>query len=237
MIVDSNQVQHVGITEAVAARVRTRRQHELEVPITIPLIQPGPDARLMSIKAIEVSTGSEAVGVTHSGITFECPFGDPRCSTLHIVVLDHSKAGTLPSALRQPFVACLDHALRVGNWEALHEFAIVQSYAGFRLELGPNAVFVNVSESLFPLPLSKAETSVVVGGVPVAGPGTHALLRAVTGSKTPRERELNRAGHAFVQHALLWQHMVRYWTMQGSSYSDPEVMQYLAAAFHQKPQF
>ena len=232
--------------------IKQKEVVELNTPIDIPLIQVV-GADLMPIQAIEVSTGvrvrepkSNAQAGTHSCITFDCPFGDDQCSALHVAVLDHTSTGTgshLAVSLRSPFVKCLDHALRVGNWEALHEFTIAKSYAGFRLVQGPRTVFCNVDESVFPLEVhgsTVTSTSTVtdskrlppsVGGISIASAGSCAFLQAATGCTTPRLREMRRVGRKFVVQALLWQHMIRYWSMQGPACPDLELMQYLASAF------
>lgn len=215
-------------------RQRCIKQKELELytPIDIPLLHVVGD--LMPIQAVEVSTGvreseSSAQAGTHSCITFDCPFGDDQCSALHVVVLDHTSHG-IAAQLRHPFVKCLDHALRVGNWKALHEFTITKSYAGFRLVQGPRTVFCNVDEGVFPLEVHGSAMQ-SVGGISIASVGSRAFLQAVTGSTTPRLREMHRVGRKFAIQALLWQHMIRYWSMQKAACPDPELMQYLAAAF------
>jgi len=221
-------------------------QKGLDISIAIPLLLTplAAESRLMPIEAVEVTTGVRDASdllqgtsaSTHSCVTFRCPFNDDRCSALHIVVLDNGTVGTSSSVLRHPFVKCLNHALEAGNWKALHDFTIDQAYTGFRLQRGASTVFTSVGEGVFPLPdrsvRSKDHGGAVIGGVSLTGAGSRALLRAVTGCATPRARELQRVGRECMLHTLLWQHLVRYWTAQGSAFSDPEMLRYLSAALH-----
>lgn len=187
-----------------------------------------------NVKLMPVQVDSVEQGLCTQFVTFQCPFHDQRCTTKHVVSLlqggpDSEVDG---AAISQPFRQCLDNALRLGNWQALHDFAVTQAYHGFRLESGPSCKQQLLHSSGATTVTDRSDMSTIsAGGITAhSSPLHNDLANKIVPQPSCRlsracvSREVSRVRTAFAIQSLIWQHMVRYWESEGKS-TEPDIQQ------------